>query len=72
MNNFISLLDTTLKMNKEDDDKSEEDDEVKEVKSHRRVSQPIKPSDADIHRSASLPSKCEGVSCCLVSILSKL
>lgn len=56
MNNFISLLDTTLKMNKEDDDKSEEDDEVKEVKSHRRVSQPTKPSDADIHRSASLPS----------------
>uniref|UniRef100_K1RSG7 non-specific serine/threonine protein kinase n=1 Tax=Magallana gigas TaxID=29159 RepID=K1RSG7_MAGGI len=56
MNNFISLLDTTLKMNKEDDEKSEEDDEVKEVKSHRRVSQPTKPSDADIHRSASLPS----------------
>lgn len=56
MNNFISLLDTTLKMNKEDDDKSEEDEEVKEVKSHRRVSQPTKPSDADIHRSASLPS----------------
>lgn len=56
MNNFISLLDTTLKMNKEDDDKSEEEEEVKEVKSHRRVSQPTKPSDADIHRSASLPS----------------
>lgn len=56
MNNFISLLDTTLKMNKEDDDKSEEDEEVKEVKSHRRVSQPTKLSDADIHRSASLPS----------------
>lgn len=56
MNNFISLLDTTLKMNKEDDDKSEEDDEVKEVKSHHRISQPTKPSDADIHRSASLPS----------------
>lgn len=56
MNNFISLLDTTLKMNKEDDDKSEEDEEVREVKSHRRVSQPTKPSDADIHRSASLPS----------------
>lgn len=56
MNNFISLLDTTLKMNKEDDEKSEEDDEVKEVKSHRRVSQPTKLSDADIHRSASLPS----------------
>lgn len=60
MNNFISLLDTTLKMNKEDDDKSEEDEEVREVKSHRRVSQPTKPSDADIHRSASLPSKCVG------------
>ena len=39
MNNFISLLDTTLKMNKEDD-KSEEDDEVRESKSHRRLMEP--------------------------------
>lgn len=56
MNNFISLLGTAWKMNKEDDDKSEEEEEVKEVKSQRRVSQPTKPSDTDIHRSASLPS----------------
>jgi uncharacterized membrane-anchored protein len=55
MNNFISLLDTTLKMNK-DDDKSEEEEDG-EVKGQRRVSEPSKLSDADIHRSASLPSK---------------
>ncbi|XP_078339464.1 uncharacterized protein LOC111107096 isoform X4 [Crassostrea virginica] len=56
MNNFISLLDTTLKMNKEDD-KSEEDDEVRESKSHRRLMEPAsRPSESEIHRSASLPS----------------
>lgn len=38
MNNFILFFDTILKMNKEDDDKFEEDEEVKEVKSYRRVS----------------------------------
>ncbi|XP_048740337.2 serine/threonine-protein kinase Nek4-like isoform X2 [Ostrea edulis] len=54
MNNFISLLDTTLKMNKADD-KSEEED-VSEDKGQRRVSEPSKLSDAEIHRSASLPS----------------
>lgn len=58
MNNFISLLDTTLKMNKEDD-KSEEDDEVRESKSHRRLMEPAsRPAESEIHRSASLPSKC--------------
>nr|XP_022297775.1 serine/threonine-protein kinase Nek4-like isoform X2 [Crassostrea virginica] len=56
MNNFISLLDTTLKMNKEDD-KSEEDDEVRESKSHRRLMEPAsRPAESEIHRSASLPS----------------
>jgi hypothetical protein len=48
MNNFITLLDTTLHMNKEEDDKSEEDDDDKK--------EPVVP-DGDIHRSASLPSK---------------
>ena len=58
MNNFISLLDTTLKMNKEDD-KSEEDDEVRESKSHRRLMEPAsRPAESEIHRSASLPSTC--------------
>lgn len=71
MNNFILFFDMILKMNKEDDDKFEEDDEVKEVKSYRRVSQSIKSFDVDIYRSVLLFSKCEGVLCCLVSILSK-
>ena len=35
----VSLLDTTLYMNKEND-KSEEDDEVRESKSHRRLMEP--------------------------------
>lgn len=55
MDNFISILDKTLKMSK-DDDKSEEDEKIREVKSHRRVRQPTKLSDADMHRSSSLPS----------------
>lgn len=46
MNNFISPFDKTLKMNKEDD-KNEEDEEVREAKGHRRVSQPSKPLDTE-------------------------
>ena len=58
MNKIVSLLDTTLYMNKEND-KSEEDDEVRESKSHRRLMEPAsRPSESEICRSASLPSKC--------------
>lgn len=46
MNNFITLLDTTLHMNREDD-KSDDEEDKKE---------PVPPAH-DIHRSASLPSK---------------
>lgn len=46
MNNFITLLDTTLHMNKEEGDKSEEEEDKKEPERPER----------DIHRSASLPS----------------
>ncbi|XP_052071169.1 serine/threonine-protein kinase Nek4-like isoform X3 [Mytilus californianus] len=45
MNNFITLLDTTLHMNREDD-KSDDEEDKKE---------PVPPAH-DIHRSASLPS----------------
>jgi hypothetical protein len=34
MNNFITLLDTTLHMNKEEDDKSEEDDDEQTIIVH--------------------------------------
>ncbi|XP_063400263.1 serine/threonine-protein kinase Nek4-like isoform X2 [Mytilus trossulus] len=46
MNNFITLLDTTLHMNREEDDKSDDEEDKKEPE----------PPAHDIHRSASLPS----------------
>ncbi|XP_060084768.1 serine/threonine-protein kinase Nek4-like [Ylistrum balloti] len=58
MNNFISLLDTTLKLNKEDDKSDEESVDSKvvvvEEEEEEKTLSPI-PS-PDIHRSASLPS----------------
>lgn len=56
MNNFISLLDTTLKLNKEDDKSDDEDSSTSKTleEDGEKTLSPI-PS-PDIHRSASLPS----------------
>ncbi|KAJ8302334.1 hypothetical protein KUTeg_021321 [Tegillarca granosa] len=51
MNNFITLLDTTLHMNREDDKSDDEAPNVKDNKVDDR------PSESEIKRCASLPSK---------------
>jgi len=56
MNNFISLLDTTLHLNKEDEKSEEEEDN--ESKVIVEVEEPPSPNkNGAIHKSASLPSK---------------
>ncbi|XP_033744999.1 LOW QUALITY PROTEIN: serine/threonine-protein kinase Nek4-like [Pecten maximus] len=56
MNNFISLLDTTLKLNKEDD-KSDEDSATSKTVEEEEEEKTLSPIPSpDIHRSASLPS----------------
>ena len=63
MNNFITLLDTTLHLNKEDD-KSEDETDGKKKDDHNiaileeEEEEEIPETPAvDIHRSSSLPSK---------------
>ncbi|XP_021349769.1 serine/threonine-protein kinase Nek4-like isoform X2 [Mizuhopecten yessoensis] len=55
MNNFISLLDTTLNLNKEDDKSDEESPESRMVEEEEEKA-PSPVASPDIHRSASLPS----------------
>lgn len=59
MNNFISLLDTTLHLNKEDDKSDEDVTDSKVEEEEEKVASPV--SSPDIHRSASLPSESSSI-----------